>query len=322
MSTVVPKQYTRVLNTFQFNEKVMRYLQQQIEFYLEEDPELDRLQMEECNPDLLDHHPIVTMKLDRLKDSLYTNREALVTWFQDLARSLQQSQETTFPVKLELNREGHYVNWKECRFGFVVKECVSGIMMKAKRRVMGLPRLEPEEGYRTGFVLSVYFTEKLLGDFPFYKFYCASKLRDKYPAVVASRRAYYMTHRTMRMNSLVGQSPHPLLQGQPMYQLVTPSSSSYGAGAGGGGGGGAGAGGQVQQKEKSKPLQSMLAKRVLSYELERNGLRCPICLESESLSKESCIMFNCSHYVCEECYPSLEGRLCPMCRKQIKVSSD
>ena len=319
MSTVAPREYRQVLTTFQFNEKVMRYLQQQIESYIEEHSEIDRLQMEECNPDVLEHHPIVTTKLDRLKEYLYTNRAALVVWFQDLARSLQQSQDTTLTVKLELNRTGQTVNWKECRFGFVVKECVTGIFQKAKRRVMRLPRLEPEEGYRTGFVLSVHFQEKLQEDLSYYKFYVASQLRVKHSEIATRRQDYYQRQRIERLSSSPFQNIHPLLVGPYFNQLE----ANYG---GGGGGAVAGASGGVVAggggSRGGLPRQSELARRVLCSEFSEGSLRCPICLEEEELSVESCIMFNCSHYVCERCYPSLEGRLCPICRKQIKVSCD
>jgi hypothetical protein len=277
--------------------------------------------MSECNPDMLDHHPMVTTKLDRLKESLYTNRAALKDWFQALAHSRQHSPETSppFPVNLELNRTGQLANWKACQFGFVVKECVTRLLQQAKRRVPMLPRLEPEEGYGTGFILSVHFTEKLLEDFPYYKFYCASKLREKHPDLVMVRRDYYATQRQMLNNPLIGRSPHPLLLGQPMEEFVMPPPS----------GGGGAVSGVVRRREEEttvspvkKPSQSQLAKRLLWYECESKNLRCAICLESESLLPGSCVMFMCSHYVCELCYPSVEGKRCPLCRKEIKVSVD
>jgi hypothetical protein len=97
------------------------------------------------------------------------------------------------------------------------------------------------------------------------------------------------------------------LLSQPMDSFVPGAVTNAGVGVG----------------EKPPSIKhSVLARRCLEWEREREGLRCPICLEEEGLKVESCIMFTCSHYVCEDCYPGVEGKLCPLCRKQIKVASE
>jgi hypothetical protein len=220
---------------------------------------------------------------------------------------------------LELHPNGHLANWRACRFGFVVNECVTKLLQQAKQCVQSLPRQKPEEGYGTGFILSVHFTLKLQEDFPYYKFFCAMKLRDKHPDLVMVRRDYYMTQSQMITNTLNGRAPHPLLVGQPMYQYVSGSTGESGANVATVGGG---CGGGAESSKKEPPTQSVLSNRLLCYEKESVGLRCPICLEEEGLSVESCVMFTCAHYVCDMCYPKVEGSMCPLCRKQIKVSVD
>ncbi len=279
--------------------------------------------MESCNPDVLDHHPMVTTKLNRLKESLYTNRAGLVDWFQDLAHSLQQSPASNVPmlVNLELHPAGNLVNWKACRFGFLVKECVNGMMQQAKRRARDYPGVIPEEGYGSGFILSVYFTNKLQEDMAFYQFYCASTLRQKHTDLVVLRRLHYESERRQRLQGSPLQYIHPLLVGPFFNQLAV----NYGGGGGGGSSGTAGSGNVVIDAgagTRPRKCMSELGKRMLCKEREESGLRCPICLEEEGMRIESCIMFMCSHYVCEVCYVGVEGGLCPLCRKQIKVASE
>jgi hypothetical protein len=48
---------------------------------------------------------------------------------------------------------------------------------------------------------------------------------------------------------------------------------------------------------------------------------CGVCLEDKILQKDI-IFFRCSHNICKECYVKLMKRLCPFCRKKIKIFSD
>ena len=45
---------------------------------------------------------------------------------------------------------------------------------------------------------------------------------------------------------------------------------------------------------------------------------CDICFEDKIL-KEETIFFKCSHHICKNCYHSLMKRLCPFCRRKIKI---
>lgn len=50
-------------------------------------------------------------------------------------------------------------------------------------------------------------------------------------------------------------------------------------------------------------------------------MECGVCLEDEILQK-NIIFFRCSHNICKECYVKLLKRICPFCRKKIKILSD
>ena len=47
---------------------------------------------------------------------------------------------------------------------------------------------------------------------------------------------------------------------------------------------------------------------------------CDICFEDKILIDEIAF-FKCTHHICKNCYNSLKKRLCPFCRKKIKILS-
>jgi hypothetical protein len=56
-------------------------------------------------------------------------------------------------------------------------------------------------------------------------------------------------------------------------------------------------------------------KRLFEEPEEPSGWKCPICLESETLTAEDLTFLCCSHYLCNSCYARLPGNFCPLCRK-------
>ena len=50
-------------------------------------------------------------------------------------------------------------------------------------------------------------------------------------------------------------------------------------------------------------------------------MECGVCLEEEILKKDL-VFFKCSHNICKECYEKLLKRLCPFCRRKIRISSE
>ena len=47
---------------------------------------------------------------------------------------------------------------------------------------------------------------------------------------------------------------------------------------------------------------------------------CDICFEDKILM-DDIAFFKCTHHICKKCYNSLKKRLCPFCRKKIKILS-
>lgn len=45
---------------------------------------------------------------------------------------------------------------------------------------------------------------------------------------------------------------------------------------------------------------------------------CEICFEDKIL-KDDIIFFKCNHHICKICYNNLKKRLCPFCRRKIKI---
>ena len=50
-------------------------------------------------------------------------------------------------------------------------------------------------------------------------------------------------------------------------------------------------------------------------------MECGVCLEDEILKKDV-VFFKCSHNICKGCYDQLLKRVCPFCRRKIRISSD
>ena len=50
-------------------------------------------------------------------------------------------------------------------------------------------------------------------------------------------------------------------------------------------------------------------------------MECGVCLEDEIVKKDV-VFFKCSHNICKECYGQLLKRLCPFCRRKIRISSE
>jgi len=48
---------------------------------------------------------------------------------------------------------------------------------------------------------------------------------------------------------------------------------------------------------------------------------CGVCLEDEVLKKDV-VFFRCSHNICKKCYDMLQKRICPFCRRKIRISSE
>ena len=48
---------------------------------------------------------------------------------------------------------------------------------------------------------------------------------------------------------------------------------------------------------------------------------CGVCLEDEVLKKDV-VFFRCSHNICKKCYDMLQKRVCPFCRRKIRISSE
>ncbi len=309
---------------------MIQYIRGKMNLLVDQHELNDRIRLHQIHPSHIERDPILLDKLQLLKQSFYTDRAQLVRWFEELELAYNRANtlDEGLPFsRLELHPLRLCANWKTTQCDFIAKTVVRQMLEAAKLKANGQPQRVPSEGYSTGYVLCAYFEQVLEDDIVFSRNWLSSRIREKHAALISLRRRFFAyehpatgiavppTPSLSFLATLYGNpSPsfalrHAISGGLPPPPPPPPPPTPCPSPV-------------PLQKEKSKPLQSMLAKRVLSYELERNGLRCPICLESESLSKESCIMFNCSHYVCEECYPSLEGRLCPMCRKQIKVSSD
>jgi len=49
-------------------------------------------------------------------------------------------------------------------------------------------------------------------------------------------------------------------------------------------------------------------------------MECDICFEDKIL-KEEMTFFKCKHYICKDCYNNLKKRICPFCRRKIKILS-
>jgi len=49
-------------------------------------------------------------------------------------------------------------------------------------------------------------------------------------------------------------------------------------------------------------------------------MECGICLEDKILKKDI-VFFRCSHNICKECCDKLLKRLCPFCRRKIRILS-
>lgn len=47
---------------------------------------------------------------------------------------------------------------------------------------------------------------------------------------------------------------------------------------------------------------------------------CEICFEDKIL-KDDITFFKCNHHICKICYNNLKKRLCPFCRRKIKILS-
>jgi hypothetical protein len=63
-------------------------------------------------------------------------------------------------------------------------------------------------------------------------------------------------------------------------------------------------------------------KRLFAEPEQPEGFKCPICLESETLTAEDLTFLCCSHYLCNSCYARLPGSFCPLCRKSFRPDED
>jgi hypothetical protein len=309
------------LKKHQFHNEMKRYIRSQMNVLMDQYEWHDRLRLQQVNPDDIDSDPIILDKLQIINEQFYTDREQLVRWFEELELAYtvttegeQEDDEEGPPYsRLELHPARLCVNWKATRCDFISKKIVRAMLEAAKLKAHGQPRTVPSEGYSTGYVLCAYFEQVLDEDYLFMRKWFAAKMREKHAAIVSLRRNFFavqhpatstmlpLTPSPVFLASLLENSPLTFAQFLPPPPLPQPP---------------------VTPVAKGKPSQSQLAKRLLWYECESKNLRCAICLESESLLPGSCVMFMCSHYVCELCYPSVEGKRCPLCRKEIKVSVD
>jgi hypothetical protein len=49
-------------------------------------------------------------------------------------------------------------------------------------------------------------------------------------------------------------------------------------------------------------------------------MECDICFEDKIL-KDDMTFFKCKHHICKDCYNNLKKRICPFCRRKIKILS-
>lgn len=271
-----------VLRHRQWNNAVIVYLKEQLNKLVRDSFHEDEFELQWMDPDELQSHAIVSCKLANLKSRLYVERGRLATWFlkQESMRRLHPG-----PVsQLVLRSSGdHRCNREQTRCCFIVKSALDKMMNVAKERANRVPEEIPEEGYTTAYVLAAYFEWMMDTEIEQLRSSCASRIRQVHLETIVDRYAFLFMARELasEMHS------HPVALPPP---------------------------------PPPPPLENLVSesvKRRLDEITKDEERQCSCCLDKDSITKETTVLFRCGHYVCATCFPRIPNNKCPECRALI-----